>query len=168
MDSWANLNGLKAGVIYSSKETRRLLRQKSNAVQLFRVAKKLKSSEAGVTLIETLVALALLGLIAVTFLSGLATTAKATLIADERATAESLARSQIEYVKNQDYIDYAVLDHGEYEVIATPTGSNYSVEINAARIDEDTGQAQGIQKITVTVKRGDKTVLTVDAYKVDR
>ena len=144
-----------------------MLRQKSNAVQLFRVAKKLKSSEAGVTLIETLVALALLGLITVAFLSGLATTAKATLIADERATAESLARSQIEYVKNQSYINYDAPIHVDY-VIMPHDNANYEVEINAARIDEDTGQAQGIQKITVTVTRGDKTVLTVDAYKVER
>jgi len=38
-----------------------------------------------------------------------------TLIADEQATAESLARSEIEYVKSQDYINYAESDHGEYE-----------------------------------------------------
>ncbi len=70
-----------------------------------RVTKKLGGGESGVTLIETLVALAVLGLIAVVFLSGLATAARATLIADEQATAESLARSEIEYVKSQDYIN---------------------------------------------------------------
>ena len=139
-----------------------MLRQKSNTVQLFRVAKKLKSSEAGVTLIETLVALALLGLITVAFLSGLATTAKATLIADERATAESLARSQIEYVKNQDYINYDAPEHEDYLTV-TPLDSSYSIDPPTI-----TSIDVGIQKITVTVTRGDKTVLTVDAYKVDR
>jgi hypothetical protein len=98
----------------------------------------------------------------------LATAAKATFIADEQATAESLARSQIEYVKNQGYIDYDEPDHEEYAEIETPDNSNYDIEIDAIPINPETGQAQGIQKIRVTVKRGDKTVLIIDAYKVER
>lgn len=142
-------------------------------MRLFTTGKKfntLRGKEAGVSLIETLIALALLGIIAATFLSGLTTAAKATFIADERATAESLARSQMEYVKSQGYIDYADPEHEEYGLIITP--SSYSVEITAVPIDPDTGQPseqdQGIQKITVTVKRNDKPVLTVENYKVDR
>ena len=139
-----------------------MLRQRSIVAPCFRVVGRLKGSETGVTLIETLVALALIGIISVAFLSGLATAAKATFIADERATAESLARSQIEYVKNQDYINYDEPDHEEYKLI-TPLGSNYSIDPPTI-----TSIDVGIQKIRVTVKRGDKTVLTVDAYKVDR
>ena len=150
------------------KEIRRLLRQKSIVAPCFRVVGRLKGSETGVTLIETLVALALIGIISVAFLSGLATAAKATFIADERATAESLVRSQIEYVQSQGYIDYDEPDHEEYAEVETPDNSNYDVEIDAIPIDPETGQAQGIQKITVTVKRDGESVLTVDAYKVDR
>ncbi len=145
-----------------------MLRQKSIVAPCFRVVGRLKGSETGVTLIETLVALALIGIISVAFLSGLATAAKATFIADERATAESLVRSQIEYVQSQGYIDYDEPDHEEYAEVETPDNSNYDVEIDAIPIDPETGQAQGIQKITVTVKRDGESVLTVDAYKVDR
>ncbi len=145
-----------------------MLRQRSIVAPCFRVVGRLKGNETGVTLIETLVALALIGIISVAFLSGLATAAKATFIADEQATAESLARSQIEDIKNQGYIDYDEPDHEEYAEIETPDNSNYDIEIDAIPINPETGQAQGIQKIRVTVKRGDKTVLTVDAYKVDR
>lgn len=129
-------------------------------------------NERGLTLIETLMALAILGIIAVAFLSGLATTSKATFIVDERATAENLARSQMEYAKSQSYINYANPDHGNYGLIATPTG--YSVHITVVPIDPDSGQPlpsgqdKGIQKITVTVKHGSKSVLTVEDYKVDR
>ena len=139
---------------------------------LLRATKKLGGGESGVTLIETLVALAVLGLIAVVFLSGLATAARATLIADEQATAESLARSEIEYVKSQDYINYAEPDPGEYELITSP--ASYSLEITAEPINPDTGQPlsagedDGIQRITVTVNRGSKLLLTVEGYKVDR
>lgn len=120
-------------------------------MRLFTTGKKfntLRGKEAGVSLIETLIALALLGIIAATFLSGLTTAAKATFIADERATAESLARSQMEYVKSQGYIDYADPEHEEYGLIITP--ASYSVEITAVPIDPDTGQPseqdQGIRR----------------------
>jgi prepilin-type N-terminal cleavage/methylation domain-containing protein len=139
-----------------------LFRQRSIVAPRFRVIGKLKGSETGVTLIETLVALVLLGIISVAFLSGLATVAKATFIADEQATAESLARSQIEYVKNQDYIDYDNPDHEDYLTV-TPLDSNYSIDPPAI-----TSIDVGIQKIRVTVTRGDKTVLTVETYKVER
>jgi len=134
---------------------------------------KMGNNEAGVTLIETIIALAILGIVAAAFLGGLATASKAILITDERATAESLARSQIEYVKSQDYINYAEPDHGDYELITTPDG--YSVELTAVPIDPYTGEPLaspdediGAQKITVAIKHDDKSVLTIDDYKVDR
>ena len=48
--------------------------------------------ESGITLIETVVALVIMGIIAVTFLTGVTTSSKIAYTADERATAESLAR----------------------------------------------------------------------------
>ena len=139
----------------------------------------LGSNEAGVSLIETLMALALLGLIGAAFLSGLFTVSKATLLADEQATGESLARSQMEYVKSQGYIDYDDPGHGTYELITPPAGSGYSIDFTAVPFDPATGISYdetggvfdsdvGIQKITVTVERGDKSVLTVEDYKVYR
>ena len=151
-----------------------MLIQRNKAGRLLSFTKKLRGNETGVSLVETLVALAILGLIAVAFLSGLTTAARATLIADEQATAESLARAHMEHVKSQDYIDYADLDHEEYEGLELePALASYSVEITAVPIDPDTGQPlpsgdEGIQKITVTVNRNNKLVLTVDDYKVDR
>ena len=71
-------------------------------MQLFQVNKMLSiftCRESGVTLIETLVALAILAVVAVAFVSGLATASKATIIANEQSTAESLARSQLESIK---------------------------------------------------------------------
>jgi prepilin-type N-terminal cleavage/methylation domain-containing protein len=117
----------------------------------------------GFTLIEVTIAIALLGIIAVTILTALSTASVALIIADRRATAESLARSQMEYVKNQDYINYHESGHGEYAEIGGYT-PNYDVTTAVEPIDPDNYQPytynnstgtfendDGIQKITVTV-----------------
>ena len=131
--------------------------------------------ESGVTLIETLVALAILCMIVPAFIGGLGTAAKATIIADEQATAETLAKGEIECVKSQDYI-YS--GQGMYQNreqshgFVMPTG--YSVDITVTPIDPDTGQQvnpeqdAGIQQITVTVNRNSEPVLEIKDYKVDR
>jgi len=59
--------------------------------------------EKGFSLMEVALAMALLGVVAIAFLGGLATGSRAIMIADERATAESLARAQMEYVRSQEY-----------------------------------------------------------------
>lgn len=57
----------------------------------------------GFSLIEVVIAIALLGIIGLTILSALSTASLALIIADQRATAESLARSQIEFAKKEGY-----------------------------------------------------------------
>ena len=136
-------------------------------MRLFQVARRLSifaCRESGVTLIEAVVALAVLGTIAVTFLSGLATTSKAVTLADEQTTAESLARSQMEWVKNVDY----VYDATEYSPAPMPGGGdyvNYEAIITAEPLH---ASDDGIQKITVTVKHSNKEVIKLEGYKVDR
>jgi len=133
-------------------------------MQLFRRLRILNCRESGVTLLETVVALAILGTIAVTFLSGLATTSKAAFTADERATAESLAQSQMEWAQNADY----VYDATQYSPAPIPSGKdyiNYSATIAAEPLDSPD---DGIQKITVTVNRSGEAVITLEGYKVDR
>ena len=142
---------------------------------------KLMKGEKGFSLIEVLVALALLGIIASGFLMAIATAYKAIYIADERTTAESLARSQIEYVKELDYIYYSETGHEVYDETTMPPGG-YSIIFTAEPINSDThvpysftdvggilvfDDDVGIQKITVTVQHHDKQVLTLEDFKVD-
>jgi len=86
---------------------------------------------------------------------------RAMFIADERATAESIARSQMEYVKNQQYDDSGIYD----EIADIPAG--YDIEITTVEKDD------GIQKITITVYHNGEPVLTspdytLEGYKVER
>ncbi len=124
----------------------------------------MKKNEKGFSLIEVVIALALLGIIAVAVLSGLATASIALIIADERATAESLARSQMEYVKGIDYENGAT----SYPAASIPQehiDAGYSATITASPLyDPD----KGIQEITVIVEHNDKDVITLEDYKVDR
>ena len=132
--------------------------------QVSRIPSIFACRESGITFIETIVALAILGTIAVAFLSGLATTYKAAFITDEQATAESMARSQMEWVKNADYVYSAT----QYSLAPIPGGKdyvNYSTIIAAEPLHDPD---DGIQKITVTVKHSDKEVIKLEGYKVDR
>jgi len=144
---------------------------------------RLMKSEKGFSLIEVMIAIALLGIIGTAFLGALSTASKALFVSDERATAESLARSQIEYVKSQDYDadwNYTVTDSGRsssdepsWWLDVSPGGNppllssdyaRYSAEVSADEDDDN----PGIQKITVTVKHDGTTIITLEGYKVYR
>ncbi len=120
--------------------------------------------ESGVSLLETAVALAILGIIAVTFLSGLVTTSKAAFIADERATAWSLAQSQMECAKSATY-EYGVTEYSPAPIPISWDYTNYSANITAVplHVGDD-----GIQKITVTVNHSGEEIIILEGYKVYR
>jgi len=132
-------------------------------MQLLKVVKKLKGSQSGMTLIETLVALAILGLVAAAFLYGLATASKATIIANEQTIAESLVRSEIEYVKNCDY-QYLASEYPIAPALTIPEG--WTVPPPVVELVHATDD--GIQKVTVTAEYNGETIFSVVVYKVDR
>jgi type II secretory pathway pseudopilin PulG len=134
--------------------------------------------QEGQGLIEVLIAVAILGIVAVAFLSALATSSSALIMADERTIAESLTRSELEYIKNSAYDN--TNNPPQYSLnpaIDIPDG--YNTVIEAVRLDpEDDGNEDddGIQKITVEVYRQDgptpspedKLILSTADYKVNR
>jgi len=111
----------------------------------------------GSSLIETVIALALLGIIGLAFLSGLATTSNSRLVVDEHTAARILAESQMENIKKQTYA-FA------YDPLAIPPEYiGYS-----AVVDIDNMRNGNIQKITVTVIHHDREIETLESYKVNR
>ena len=153
-------------------------------------------NQKGFTLIEMIIALAVLGLIAIAYLGALATASTSIIISDERTTAESLARSQMEYVKNRDYSDnvwsYEITSSGRTIIASAPSwwdgdnppllSSNYDgyvVVIEAEDFDADNDgilevglvgdEDEGIRRITVTVAHLSKPeVIILEGYKVER
>jgi prepilin-type N-terminal cleavage/methylation domain-containing protein len=147
-----------------------------------RLIKALRGSSRGMTLIEVLVALALFAIIGIAFAGGLGTASKAVLTGDIRTNAESLARTEMEYVKSQEY------SAGNWSYVVTNLGSTctpdecpswdvsthslsgehalYTVEVEAVPLDDES--ASPIQEITVMVSHEDRRVLTLVGYKIDR
>jgi len=131
-------------------------------------------SEKGFSLIETLIALALLGMIGVGFLGGLATTFTAVMVSQERTVAESLAKSQLEYIKAQDYVltaDYNPADpEKRYELIDIPDDlveKGYDIEISPPETIISPGEMGfELQSITVAIRRNGDEMLTISDYKV--
>ena len=123
-------------------------------------------SEAGFSLIETIITIAVLGVIGVAFLGGLGTSSKALAITDERETARNLAQSQMEYVMKQPYaISYA----------AAPIPGEYDGYTAAIAADSILSRDQDIQKIMVTIIRQGRPIVisessncTLMGYKVKR
>lgn len=124
-----------------------------------RANKAWRGHSHGFTLVEVLVALAIFAIIGVTFANGLATASKATITADIRTNAESLARTQMEYVKSQNYDS-----EGDYTLQVLPDydDAGYSAALDAVEIDE------GLQKLTVTVSHQGRYVIALEGYKMSR
>jgi prepilin-type N-terminal cleavage/methylation domain-containing protein len=128
-----------------------------------------KKGERGYTFIEVLVALVILGTIAAAFLFALASSSKSTALSDERTTAESLARTEMEYVKNSVYVPAI----WQYNLPATPPSwepshtlpagyTGFSVNVSASLVH---ATDDGLQLVTVVVSHGSKTVFTLTGYK---
>jgi prepilin-type N-terminal cleavage/methylation domain-containing protein len=149
--------------------------------------KTLGGPSPGFTLIEVLIALALFAIIGIVFAGGLATASRAVTIADVRTRAESLARTQMESVKEQEYVeapDGGV--HNYTKISGIPGGytiwsMNRDDEIvNGGSTDPvigipwdsenniDSPEDNGLQKITLVIKHEGREIITLEGYKVFR
>jgi prepilin-type N-terminal cleavage/methylation domain-containing protein len=140
-----------------------------------KVRKAFRGSSRGFSMLEVVIAIALLGIIAVSVLSALQTAALAFISADTRATAESLARTQMEYVRYSVYDNYDDEPGDPHPVYSLdPQIDNikppdFSVNTVAIRLDRDAppnpNDDDGIQAITVTVSHEGRVVVTLKDYK---
>jgi prepilin-type N-terminal cleavage/methylation domain-containing protein len=134
--------------------------------------KAFPGSSRGFTMIEVLIAIAILGIISIGFLSALATSSLSVALGDERTVAESLARRQMEYVKNQGYNPASVLNNNNptyQKITGIPEGYSIwsvnrtgGIDANIVGIPWDSGNNTpvtkdvGLQKIALVIKHKDR------------
>lgn len=119
----------------------------------------LNRDESGITLVEALVAVAILGGGVLTLILAMSGGALAVQENDQEVTAQSLARTQMEYTKDYPYDSGATT----YPTVSAPAGYGISVGVTPVP-DTDTD----IQKVTANITRGGTVIMTVEDYKVNR
>lgn len=124
--------------------------------------------ERGMSLIEVLIALAILAIAGIAFLSGLIMTSQGVMVSQNRLGLESLAKSQMEYIKSQPYSDNLTVPYSELADI--PDGYSINILSQILNQDDDPEDDDGIQQVTVTISLvdvgGNVKSLTVSDYKV--
>jgi prepilin-type N-terminal cleavage/methylation domain-containing protein len=140
----------------------RRLRDRSSARALLR-------GERGFTLVEVLVAVAILSVIGVAFLSALSTGYIALVLADEQTMSESLTRTEFENIRSTPYPivlrDPVEGGEGNCDAHRDVLGDLYDVDIEVEELDPE--QERPVQLITVHISHQGEVVLTTETYKAD-
>jgi type II secretory pathway pseudopilin PulG len=128
------------------------------------------NSEEGTTLVEELVSVGVIGIGIVILVAMITTGVIGVRLVDDKVLAESLARSQLELIKDSSYLA---------DPISVPYPSvapipNYSVGVGIEYWNESTAtfgstvRNDGLQRITVTVTSAGTTLVQTSEFKVNR
>lgn len=132
--------------------------------------KRVLRGEQGITLTEVLVTMAITGIVTVAFLTSMSATSKAVMVSQERVTAENLAKSQMEYMRSQQYDEL----NTPPQYLLLPAGDipeNYAIVITAERLDpEGDGSSDDdeLQKLTVIVNHDGAEAFRLEGYRMKR
>jgi prepilin-type N-terminal cleavage/methylation domain-containing protein len=118
---------------------------------------RLSVKQNGFTLLDVLIALAIIGILSVGFMSALTNSSRAAIQTDQMDTGRTLAQMQMECIRKAEPAD-------DYTPITIPQNQfpNYSAAVYVENVNYDSA----IQKITVVISHNGKTVASLEDYKV--
>jgi len=119
------------------------------------------SRQRGTSLLETIVALGLFAMIAVSFLGAISTGLTGAEIIDGRLTTENLARTQMEDIKSLPYND------SNYYPVTVSCPPECTVLIDVTDLSP-VEYPSTLQKVVVSVLQEGHTKTTIESYKVKR
>ncbi|MCJ7619677.1 MAG: hypothetical protein MUP64_05615 [Anaerolineae bacterium] len=137
---------------------------------LVKGVRSLWSGEAGQSLVEELVTVGIVAFVLVIIIGAVSTASIGVGTANERVSAETLARSQLELIKEAAYSP-------DPTVVPYPTVSpaqGYTVDVAIEYWIAPSGpfttavRDDGLQKVTVSVSGTEGALLQLEDYKVDR
>ena len=128
------------------------------------------SQESGLSLVEEVVALAVVSLGIILVVVMISTGVRGVTAVNDRSTAEGLARSQLELAKNAPYSPDLTAAPYPTVVPIPPYSVTTSVEYWTAPSGPFTTTVMnsGLQKVIVRVIRDASVILQVESYKVQR
>jgi type II secretory pathway pseudopilin PulG len=128
---------------------------------------RLVHGERGASLVESLVATALLGLALVVLMGSFGTLAIASRDAEQVAAGQGFARAQASRIKAAPY--QANGDYGAwYEPVPAGLGRSVATAWWTGASWSATQNANGLERVTITVTGGGRTVARLELLKADR
>jgi type II secretory pathway pseudopilin PulG len=118
-----------------------------------------KCGEKGMTMLEGLISIAILGGVVITMVFAMSGGALAVKENGQEVTVQNLARNQMEYIKGYPYS----ADATTYPKINTPSGYSISVGVKTVPNTDN-----NIQKVTANISRNNTLLMTISDYKVNR
>lgn len=126
--------------------------------------------QKGVALVEELVTIAIIGIGVVILVAMITTGVLGARQIDDKVSAEVLARSQLELIKDAAYQADPI--SSPYPAVAALPGYAVTLDIDywhAGNANFQSGlRNDGLQRITVSVSSGGSTLFQLSDYKVDR
>ena len=118
-----------------------------------------KCGEKGMSMLEALVSIGILGGVVMTFIFGMSGGALTVKENWQELTVQNLARNQMEYIKSYPYTVNATT----YPKISAPASYNISVGVKTVP-----GGNSNIQRVTANISRNSVLLMTITDYKVKR
>ena len=127
--------------------------------------------QGGFSLLEALVAVAILGFIGTGVVMGLDTNARAGRVLDEQAVGANLASVYHETIKKSAYENNSPEYAGVVGSISLPTQYSVVIDVDYSADGDtwvDTYTDETLQRIIVSVSHGGKPVLSMCSYRTER